>query len=194
MSKPGESGVELVLQAAFRTTEKELMLGYKMRNTRPASLYLLNVLWEFSPQGDYVKAPHPAYVCLGHGGELRIACQILPLPKGRMVEMRNVPFVTKLPPGAEHVENISLPLPVAEYNFYFPEDDQSKTQTRMAEGLVVTLQFIQDTPAVTVRPAPLAGAIQIYHPNYAAAVETVSCAPMAGQIPVLKRTDPFDEF
>jgi hypothetical protein len=172
----------------------EVAISYRLQNTRPKPIYLLNVLWEFNKQGDYVKAALPAYVCLKGGRAVHVAQQLLPLPKGKRTELRFVPFVTKVDPGQQYSGGFRLSLPLREYNPYFEVKPETKFEPVTAEAIGFTLQFVNDDPGVTVKPSMIGEGLFLHHPNIAGAVETLRSAPYRGKIPFEKRTDPIDEF
>ena len=192
MTTIGTAAEPLPFTAAHKLNANSLAVGYRVRNSRADPVLLFNVLWEIG-EASYDKAPMPAYVCL-RDEVLYVAHQILPNPK-KKVELRIVPYVTRLAPGAEHAARFEFPLPVQEYNVYYPPDSRkTKKQQVMAKGIVVTLQYMIETPAVKLNPTSIPNSFRVEHPNLFAQVETVRSPRFAMDVPVDKRLDPFEAF
>lgn len=182
------------LEAAARVEGTILLLDYVFRNTRSKPVYLFNVLWEFGPKGkSVVAAPQPAYVCW-KDGTVHVAKQIPPLPRTRSVELRRVSFATKVEAGQEFREALRLPLPLAEYNPYFPAKPESKYEARKATALKFSLQLLNHSEDVKVEPAPLPEALIVQHPDLFGQVETLSAKPLPVTVTVNKRLDAFEDF
>ncbi len=193
MTTIGTTAQPLPFDAAHRLTAGGLSVGYRVRNSRPKPVLLFNVLWEVG-QASYEKAPMPAYVCVREE-VLHIAHRILPNPKKRRVELRIVPYVTRLAPGAEHAAQLEFSLPVQEYNVYYPRiPEKSKQQRVTARGIVVTLQYMNETPEVKLHPTSIPNSYRVEHPNLFAQVETVHSPRIAAEVPVDKRLDLFEAF
>lgn len=182
------------LETSFNLRENILQIEYKVKNSTAKPIYLFNVLWDFDKTGNYIAAPQPVYAVLRQDGKLHLAKQILPLPKGRKVELRLIPFATKVEAGAEFGEKIELPVPVAEYNPYFPTNSETKTEIRTSESVFFTIQFIRESDELEVKPGNLRDALFVRHPDIFGNLETLSSKTSAIEVSVKKRTDSFDEF
>jgi hypothetical protein len=185
---------QLEMEAAIRLAGGALSVGYRVRNVSAAPLLLFNVLWDV-PESAYVKAPFPAYVCVRGGQELHVAQQILPHPKLMKLEVRNVPFVTRLAPGASTAAQLTFPVPVEEYSVYYPQDPKAEKQLITVNRVVFTLQYMAETGNVKTMPAPLEGALRVEHPDLFSQVRTIDSQPMSSpDIHVAKAPQPFEEF
>lgn len=182
------------LETSFNLRENVLQIEYKVKNSTAKPIYLFNVLWDFDKTGNYVAAPQPVYAVLRQDKRLHLAKQILPLPKGRKVELRLIPFATKVEAGAEFGEKIELPVPVAEYNPYFPTNSETKTEIRTSESVFFTIQFIRESDGLEVKPGNLGDALFVRHTDIFGDLETLSSKTSAIEVSVKKRTDSFDEF
>ena len=182
------------LHVEFRIEEQTLFLEYKVKNNLEKPIYLFNVLWDFNLKGDYIPAPSPVYSCLRSDGTLHLAKQILPLPKDRTVELRIIPFAQKVEAGHELSEKISLPIPIAEYNPYYPLEPDSKTVEKFADSIFFSLQFIEHSAQLEVANSSLPNSVRIDHPNIFAEVRTLASKPKSVQIKVSKRAAAFGEF
>ncbi|HEX6730147.1 MAG TPA: hypothetical protein VF074_09060 [Pyrinomonadaceae bacterium] len=188
------AGAPLQLEVNLTVEEGQLLLVYKLKNTRSKPIYLFNILWDWDKKGDYVAAKAPVYSCLRQDGLFHLAKQILPLPRRRVVEARRIPFATKVDAGGEFSEKLQLPLPVEEYNPYFPAVDKSRYEVREAIGAIFTLQFIEEVQQLKITDTPLPPAVMLWHPNLFGHVEAVESKPKRIKIKVKKRLDEFEEF
>ena len=182
------------LQVSFDLQGETLLVKYKVKNTTAKAIYLFNILWEWDAKGNYVPASQAVYSSLRSENTLHLAKQIPPLPKLKEVEVRRIPFAAKIEAGAEFGEKIELPLPIAEYNPYFPKNQNSKEEIRTAESVFFTVQFIRESDELKVKPANFGEALFVRHPNLFGNLETLSSKPSAIRVSVKKRTDSFDEF
>jgi hypothetical protein len=178
----------------FAPKTDALGVEYKIKNTRDKPIYIFNVIWAFGPKGQYVPAPMPVYACLRQGNVLHLAKMILPLPKSGAVELRIVPFATKVEAGQVFEEKFELPLPLNEYNPYYPERPDSKYKVMQSQSAIFTLQFVNEVPDMKTPTAPLPNAIHLQHPRLLGLVETVKSNPEPVQVRVNKRLDRFEEF
>jgi hypothetical protein len=194
--EPSTAGPAPALDMSLSVKGNELHLAYKVRNPRRQPVYLFNVLWDFpaKAKGGQLAASSPVYACLRPNRNLHLAKQILPLPRNRKVELRILPFATRLEPDQEFEEVLRWPLPVAEYNPYFPVTPESKFEARPAETVAFTLQWLAHTDDLQVKPAPLPGALQLWHPQLLARVETLQFGPVRMAVKVNKRLDAFEDF
>lgn len=182
------------LQVNFDLQDDALQIKYKVKNTTAKAIYLFNILWEWDAKGNYIPAPQAVYASLRNDKTLHFAKQIPPLPKLREVEVRRIPFATKIEAGAEFGEKIELTLPISEYNPYFPKEQNSKEEIKTADTVFFTIQFIRESDKLEVKPANLENALFVRSPNIFGNLETLSSKPSPIEVSVKKRTDNFEEF
>ncbi|HLL99643.1 MAG TPA: hypothetical protein VK400_01195 [Pyrinomonadaceae bacterium] len=182
-----------VLQTNIALIDKHLQVEYRVKNTTAKPIYIFNVLWDTS-SGEYRRAPQGVYVSLKTDGALHLSKQIPALPKTMKVEVREIPFVTKIEAGKEFAETIKLAVPVEEYNPYFPKESDSTEELKNAETAVFSIQFIRESDELVTEPAPIKDALSVRHPNLFGNVETLSSKPGAVNVQVKRRTDSFERF
>ncbi|HEX8247108.1 MAG TPA: hypothetical protein VF599_02905 [Pyrinomonadaceae bacterium] len=182
-----------VLQTNISLIDKHLQIEYTVKNTTAKPIYIFNILWETS-SGNYRPLPQSAYVSLKTDGVLHLSKQIPALPKTMKVEVREIPFVTKIEAGKEFTETVKLAVPVEEYNPYFPKESDSTEEAKTAETAVFSLQFIRESAELEIEPAPIKDAFSVWHPNLFGTVETLSSKPKDVSVQVKKRTDSFERF
>lgn len=189
MNPPNTPAVTLEFNA--KVDGATLAAGYRATNRGDKPVYLLNVLWTFTDTG-VAKDPRPAYVSIRTDRSLHLGKIAAPLPKTRTVELRIVPYATKLEPGASTGEVMRIPLPAEEYNPYFLDNPQWRDF--VAEGVVLSMQYVRADEKLTEKPAPVEGALAIWHPQLLARIETVRSSTVRVAIPVRVRADEFERF
>jgi hypothetical protein len=189
-----EAVESVLLETNISLQDKMLRVEYKIRNKTAKPIYLFNVLWDTTSSGQYVAAPQAVYSCLRGDETFHIAKQILPLPKNKRVELRIVPFVTKVEAGADFIDRFELEVPAPEYNPYFPMMKDSGEERKMAQAVVFSIQYVAEIEGLEVKPAPLGAALNIWHQNLVGSIRALSSKPKSISFPVKKRTDYFEEF
>jgi len=187
-------GAPIALDVRFELEPTGLKVRYRVKNTREHPIYLFNLIWEFGPKGQYVPARMPVYACLRQTGLLHLAKTILPPPRNHSVELRIVPFASKIEAGHTFEEELQLPLPVDEFNSYFPVRRDSKYKVEPAHTVLFSLDFVNEAPDMKAATAPLPNGLRLQHPKLLALVETVQSEPQPLRVPVNKRQDEFEEF
>jgi hypothetical protein len=182
------------LDVKIDTAGNSLTLEYKVKNITSQTIFLFNVLYNWDNSGTPIIDDHQVYSCLLHDGTLHLAKQILPLPKLKKVEIRRIPYTTKLLPGEEFSEKVTLKVPIEEYDPYFPRKPDSVTEDRAAEFVYFTLQFIRETEDLKELETNIPKAFAVSHPNIFGAVETLDSRRIATLVKVEKRKDDFEEF
>ncbi len=196
-TKMAETNVELEsvsLEAKISLQDKVLTVDYRIKNRSAKPIYLFNVLWEFSTDGKYVPAPQPFYSLFNDDATLHLAKIIPPLPKGKRVELKIVPFATKVAAGEDFSEKFQIPEPLVEYNPYFVREKDDSEELRTSESVVLTVQFVAEADEMEVKPAPLEGALTVWHANLSEMVRSLSSKPKAIMVKVKRRTDTFERF
>ena len=182
------------LEVSLNQQDKILSLEYKVKNTTGKTIYLFNVLYEWDAKGQPVPAPQGVYASLNEDKVLHLAKEIPPAPSIKSVEVRRIPYVTKIEAGAEFREKVDLKIPIEEYNPYFPKQTDSKTAPATAESVYFTIQFIRASDELEVKPTKFENAFSVWHPNLFGNVETLRSNDKPIAVPVNQRTDTFEEI
>lgn len=182
------------LEANFVLQESSLRIEYKVKNSTDTPIYLFNRLWEFESSGKTKLAVPNAYSCFRDDATLYVAKQIPPLPKTKSVEIRLVPYVTKVEAGKEFVETIDLTVPVEENNPYFPKMPDSETEDRLAEAAVFGIEFIREIEGLKVTPAAIEGSLSVWHHDLFGNVESLETKRKSIGVKVKRRKDAFERF
>ena len=173
---------------------RKLEVRYRLKNQRKRTLLVFNVLWDEDPTGNAVPSSSPFYACVRDPASLHLAQQILPLPQSKRLEVRIVPFVTRVEPGAIMEKSFALTLPIEEYSPYFPVSDETTTKLITTKVLFVTLEFIEELDGMELTEAPIEGALHAYHTEMLAKIETTQSSPIKLELAVKKRLDEFERF
>lgn len=182
------------LEVSLNQQNKVLTLEYKVKNTTGKTIYLFNVLYEWDAKGQPIPAPQGVYASLNEENVLHLAKEIPPVPSIKSVEVRRIPYVTKLEAGAEYKEKVDLKIPIEEYNPYFPKQPDSATQPATAESVYFTIQFIRESDELEVKPTKLENAFSVWHPDLFGNIETLRSNDKPIAVPVNQRTDTFEEI
>jgi hypothetical protein len=183
-----------ILQTEINLQQENLQVKYKVKNVTEEEIYLFNVLWDWNSQGQYIPDPKPAYATMAEPGLLHIAKQIPALPKTRRVELRRIPFVTKVAPGETFEDVFTIKVPVEEYNPYFPKEQNSETELIEADSVVFSTQFVFGSDELEIKDAPLQNSYSIWHPELLNMVETLRSKESPVNVKVEKRLDPFESI
>ncbi|HMT09716.1 MAG TPA: hypothetical protein PKA82_17140 [Pyrinomonadaceae bacterium] len=192
-----ENNAELagVRLTANITVEKgNLTVTYRLANSGKSTIYVFDRLWEFGPDGNYVEPASNSYVLLRDDGTLNLVRGIAALPRTRRVEMRFIPFATKVEAGDELTGTIELHEPVEEYNPYFSKLADSKTEAAKSSQILLTMNYVESSEALEVKEAPLSGSFNVWSPTLLQDVREVTVGPRASEIKVARRTDSFERF
>ena len=183
-----------VLQTEINLQQENLQVKYKVKNVTEEEIYLFNVLWDWNSQGQYILDPKPAYATMAEPGLLHIAKQIPAVPKTRRVEVRRIPFVTKIAAGETFEDEFTIKVPVEEYNPYFPKEQNSETELIEADSVVFSTQFVFGSDEFEIKDAPLQNSYSIWHPELLNKVETLWSKASPINIKVDKRLDQFESI
>ncbi|MEZ5306145.1 MAG: hypothetical protein R2684_03250 [Pyrinomonadaceae bacterium] len=182
---------KLETQIAQKGTALEV--NYTIKNNTTDKIYIFNVPWDVDGSGKFVKARNEAYVQLMNDGTLVVAQKIPKLPVLQSVEFREIPYTTEIAAGAEFKATISLPLPIEEFNPYFPKDENTEIEEKLAERVVFEIQYIRNSEDLKAEATAIEGAFSIWHPDLFGTVEMLESRPSPTAIKVNKRKPPFDD-
>lgn len=169
-------------------------ISYSVSNARKHPIYIMNKLWSMNKIGDYIEPISPAYVCVTENNLGHFLKGIPSLPQNQFVEMRVIPFATKVESGEKFSESLEIPLPIDEYNPYFPANHNSTYQSNNVEALIFTLHFLSELEGLIAKEAPLDNGLLLMHPRLLAEFETLQSERIELQMPVRKRLDYFECF
>lgn len=182
------------LETSINSTPQELEVTYTVKNTLDKPIYLFNVLWDMTEDGKAFRAEKQLYVSLQEDKTLLAAKKIPKLPAIRSVEFREIPYVTKVDAGGEFSETINLPVPVEEYNPYFPKTDDSEVKEVLADNVQFEIQFIPEVDSLELKVTGIENVWSVWHPDIFGNVETLRSKPSPVSVKVNKRLDEFESI
>jgi len=180
------------LVVTFDTDGKTLEVDYRVKNTTGSAIYLFNVI-RHTDEIETV-SPYKFYTCLRDDGTVFLGKVIPNLPSVASVEVRDIPYVTKVEAGKEFSEKVELPLPLEEYNPYFQKNADSKVEPRVAERIFLAVDFIREKKGLEIKETKIPNAFSVSHDKLFESVETLSSNPSPIQIKVNRRLDKFERF
>lgn len=119
--QPEEFIKPVKLTGGVEKRDKELIIKYSLTNQSQKKIYVWDVLTVRGENGEEIY-PDLAYRCFEEPETLRVVRAVLPLPLDRDVYITDVPYVHGVDPNKSITGQIVLPLPVLEYNPYYPPD------------------------------------------------------------------------
>lgn len=185
---------EPLLNFSLTKEGKLLRIRYELINESSRNIYIFNVMWDVNQEGKEVLAKEQVYVSLVDNSLISFSKRIPPLPLIRTVEFRYLPYATKIEPGKKFEEELILHTPVEEYNPYFPKEDSSETETKIAESCVFSIDYIFEIEDLQIKETEIKNAFSIWHPKLMQLVKTLKSKTLPAQIEVIYRKDEFERF
>lgn len=163
-----EAGVELKVRPVERT-EAGLVLTYEVHNRGGQALWLLDRLFESGPTGSLRLDPDKAYVDL-RGSPVVVSRMLQPVPDDMLVEVPEVPAVTRVEPGQTVSRRAVLPVPLHQSLPYASESAEALPLERVRE-LRLRVGYLVDEPGLELYEAqdPAGGTYK--SPSYGKAVK-----------------------
>jgi len=129
-----------------KSGDQHVRLVFDVKNGLPADIYLFTPLTDYRGQR-FVPIPNRVYVFWEDQETLHLTKRLWPIPKGVSVYMPEVPYLTRVPMGATHHEDLQLPLPLlVNFPYRFPDaiDEASRgtVVTSPAARLVFSIGYL----------------------------------------------------
>jgi hypothetical protein len=150
------SSIELQVTVVSAAPD-HFVFRYRARNAWTRDLYLFNRLFDTDPTGRRKVDPNRVYVMV-EGSVLNASKQLFDVPETLDVEFPEVPYLTRLAPGAAFEEEIRLSLPAREtYPYASSRAQRQPGEKRVCEQFVFTLGYFHAREASWVRPIQIDG-------------------------------------
>jgi len=153
-----------------------LELTYRVREEGGREAWVLDALPD--DQKPASRREDPIYLAWSErAAALRVVQGIAPLPPDRLVEVRVIPFATRLAPRATLERIVRIPLPVRETGPYDPPDPSTKPRSANVKKLVLDVHLLRsDLAGFESKPWPhLAGTHLVRSTNVAGDARRVTC-------------------
>jgi len=151
-------------------------------------------MWDVNQDGKEVLAEKQVYISLINDSLISFSKRIPPLPVIRTVEFRYLPYATRIEPGKKFEEELILHIPVEEYNPYFPNEESSETEMKIAESCVFSIDYIFEVENLEIKETEIKNAFSIWHPKLMQSVKTLKSKVIPAHIKVIYRKDKFERF
>jgi hypothetical protein len=163
-----EADVELRVKPVERT-EAGLVLTYEVHNRGGQALWLLDRLFASGPTGSLRLDPDRAYVDL-RDGQVAVSRMLHPIPDDMLVEVPEVPAVTRVEPGQTVSRRAVLAVPLRKW---LPYDQDSKEELPLesVRELRLRVGYLVEEPGLELYEAqdPAGGTYK--SPSYGKAVK-----------------------
>ena len=164
------------LTCELKSFADRLELTYRVREKDGREAWVLDALPE--DQKPAARREDPIYLAWSErAAALRAVQGIAPLPPDRLVEVRVIPFATRLAPRATLERVVRIPLPVRETGPYDPPDPSTKTRAASVEKLVLDVHLLRsDLAGFESKPWPhLPGTHFVRSANVVGDARRVTC-------------------
>ncbi len=182
------------LDVVYHRQEESLEVIYTVVNNAREAIWLADRLWDYTPEGDIVQDPRPAYLSVHVDGAVKLGRCTHPLPQTQDVEQMIVPFARKVEGMQSVSETLDIQLPLREYNPYYDDPEQDDELPKETTSLQLVLSWVPRLPGMTSRPTAVSGALELHAPELIPNMLTVSSEPVELSVPARRRTDPFERF
>lgn len=115
----GETLRTVKLSGEVEKKDDSLVIKYELTNQSQEKIYVYDLIPVRGENGEEIKKDL-AYRCFEEPDTLRVVRAVLPLPLDREVYMKQIPYVREVESNKSVTGQIVLPLPVLEYNPYYP--------------------------------------------------------------------------
>jgi len=178
------------LTAKLTQVRDRLLVRYSIRNDGRNPILVFNRLWT----GESGREPDTQrlYRFVTKRG-LRLLLGSAPLPSDP-VTLRNLPEVTKVEAFTQFEEEVTTPIPVTEYNWYFSD---ASADLRVAEQVNQVELFVQyvDANGVELKPSTIhPGAFWATNAAAMSNNSTLRSGSSAMSLAVLRQTDEFSRL
>jgi hypothetical protein len=198
-SPPGRMAAEtqaadVVLNCRPNRAGNHLIFPYSLANHSGIDIYVMDAIPGRKPgTGDPIIDRNTAVIWLGSDGWAHVMKGIAPLPPDRDVEVRVIPFASKLPAGGQLERKLEVPLPIAEVDPYHPDLPLRDYDLTDIKGVVLTVEFLRSTvEGFGAEPVPDAPDLyRVWGKHTVGQVERASCSLPSRELQILKRRDSF---
>jgi hypothetical protein len=163
-----EADVELKVKPVERT-EAGLVLTYEVHNRGAQALWLLDRLFERGPTGSLRLDPDKAYVEL-RGNAVAVSRMLHPIPGEVLVEVPEVPAVTRVEPGQTVSRRAVLAVPLRHWLPYEQEPAQELPLESVRE-LRLRAGYLVDEPGMELHEAKDSEGGSYKYPSYGKALK-----------------------
>ena len=172
-----------------KTDDQHIRLVFSVKNGLPSDIYLFTPLTDYRGS-QFVPIANRVYVFWENREVLHLTKRLWPIPKDISVYMPEVPYLTRVPAGATHREEIQLPVPLLinfPYRFNDAEDEGSPqtVSTTSAQQVVFSIGYLKVTAANQAKPIVFEKVDHYYRVGYGIAKENqmiVRGEPIALQV------------
>lgn len=173
---------------------RDLMVQAELCNRASHDVFVCDRLWTLEGGSRPMPDPERVYRFV-HGHSLRLLFGPCPLPRRYAALFRNLPHLTRLPPGKSLPIQLELAGPIREYSFYFPWLAASGERRVAVREVEVIVGYVADRPGIEVGDSWLGPpALEMRSPEaWNRVAFAQACSPRV-ELDVLERTDYFERF
>jgi hypothetical protein len=163
-----EADVELRVKSVERT-EVGLVLTYEVHNRGGQALWLLDRLFESGPTGSLRLNPDKAYVELRDSAVV-VSRMLLPIPDEVLVEVPEVPAMTRVEPRQTVSRRAVLAVPLRHWLAY-DEDSTKELPLESVSELRLRVGYLVEEPGMELNEAKDSAGDTYKYPSYGKALK-----------------------
>ena len=186
------SNNSITLMASFNLqAEGNLNIRARISNQGEHDIYVFNRLWTLDNSSRLVQDTQNVYRFVSDDS-LHIFFGIAPLPHFKTVFYKNIPYMTMIKSKRVSEFEVSIPIPVKEYNVYFAEQTDSTFESLSISDSELLVQYLEADPSIKTRASILDPmALELLSPLNPTQIKMLRSPKISIQLKVLRRADDF---
>ncbi len=185
-----EAPPSVVLEARAEIAENELRIHYRLRNEGPGPIYVWDRIITHDDEGPK-HDDELAYVCWQAPATARVARALLRLPTEFQVGKKSEPFVRKVEADGAIEGDVVLPLPLREFNPYYP--DATRTEAVECDEVQLLIGWIEIRDDMKALPRKVRGEpFTVLAGSWSPPHQRLARATLKCRTTLLKNLDGFD--
>ncbi len=185
----------ITLMASFgQRADGNLHIHTKIINQGEPDIYVFNRLWTLDNSNRPVQDPQSVYRFVSDGS-LNLLFGIAPLPHDETVLYKNIPYVTMINSKSVMEFEVSIPIPVREYNIYFEDQTDSTFDRLSINNVDLSVQYLEENPNIKTHASvfdPLA--LELLMPLDPTQIKILLTPKISIQLEVLRRSGDFSRL
>ena len=180
------------LEGEVKQKDDSLVIDYQLTNQSQQPIYVWDLMIGYS--GDEEVINHElAYLCLEEPNTLRVARAVLKLPFDRDVYMMEIPYVRAVAPNEMITGKIVLPVPVEEYNPYYPPTEPENYREVEANKIRLLIGWTEARAGMIISDTTVGGEeVKMIRGAWEGAFQHLAERTFRAQVKMKVRTDAFD--
>lgn len=188
----GNSLNPVKLEGKVEQKDDSLVIDYQLTNQSQQPIYVWDLLTGYAG-GEEIINHELAYVCLEEPKTLRVARAVLRLPFDRDVYMKEIPYVRVVAPKETIKGKIVLPVPIEEYNPYYPPTEPENYKELESDKIRLLVGWTEAQKGMIISETTVGGEeVMMIRGAWEGAIQHLAERSFSAQVKMKIRTDAFD--